>query len=1277
MPLAQSPPAGSAAPLYFVCYSRDERDLAGKVEAKLAARRRRGEIDLWRDVRNLDVWEEFTPEIQRVLASAAGAIIIISDSWSVSTYIQEHEWPTVLARASEPGFGVFLLAVHDLDSDDPLRLRTFVNDLREELLVAADDATRDRVLTRLSDLVGRHARTVSAAAGPGDGDLHAVPDDVAPPQGRAPAQPGPAPGESEAPEHPGEPGLYGLPSIPEQFVEPTESVELGELLVTEPVVALVGEGGTGKSVLAGAVTRRIAGSFPGGAIWVTVGELATSEDVRRLQAQLLERLQHTGVRPQDINHGKKLLAAALPEAGVLLVIDDVWHPWQSRAFDVQRPGTRSRILFTTRFVEALPVASVRVELRRLTAAQATTFLAALPLGAPTGPDDLAAVLDAAGGLRLALAVLAATARVEGGWPAVLGRLPGLSARFGSGDDASSAQKALWVAIDTLDPPDRRRALSLGTFPPDTTVPARVLADVWSLGPAEAEAVLDRLVAKDIAVRSGDGIVLHDHVHDFLVLQASEPTADVHLRLWELALAAGPGRWAELADRSPYLWDHLVWHACRAGLNRSTLRTLAGDLDRLAERIRRQGPAAAEAEVTAVCQATAVGADEPLHLMGRVLRHGALFRAAGHERDLTISLEAWADAVGLGHPGERRLRYGTLPVPSAQLRGSWRGHTADVWAVTPSPDGRLVATGAGDGTTRLWDAVSGEHLLTLDAAGPVGDVAFSPDGRQVAAGCADGGVRLWDTHDGGAPGLLRGDPDEVWSVCFCPDGRRLAAACASGTVSVWEVASGRRELVLEAGTPVWAVAFSPDGARVAGAGRDGVVRSWDAVTGAPLGSLVGHTDQVRALAFTRDGSRLASCGDDGTVRIWQPDATEPLHVMAGHGEAVWGVAFDRSGSLLASAGFDGTAQLWDVATGGRLAVLEGHSNAVHDVAFLPGREQVVTCGADTTARIWDVTDLADLGDGPAAPSPRPGRAYGVVVSHDRNLIATAHADGRAVLCDAADGGRASDLVGHTAPAWGVQFSPDDTRLASTSWDGTVRVWDVGTRSELLVLTGHRAQVWDVAYSPDGHLLATAGEDGTVRLWNADTGEAGPVLAGHTRQVRAVEVCPDGRVLASVGDDGTVRLWDLTTATPLRTLTGHRSQVWDVTFASDGRTVVSSGEDGTVRLWEVASGEAIGTLTGPGGPVYHLALAPDGRHLASGSSDGAARIWHLGTGECVLTLALACTGPVAWIATGLDTGLDNGLATGLAVGAGGHWAVVNLPPLDPDHRGPDHRLATSGW
>ncbi|KAK0741384.1 WD40-repeat-containing domain protein, partial [Schizothecium vesticola] len=72
----------------------------------------------------------------------------------------------------------------------------------------------------------------------------------------------------------------------------------------------------------------------------------------------------------------------------------------------------------------------------------------------------------------------------------------------------------------------------------------------------------------------------------------------------------------------------------------------------------------------------------------------------------------------------------------------------VYAVAFSPNGRVVASGSGDDTIRLWDAVTGASQQALEGHSDwVNGVAFSADGGLVASGSFDRTIRLWDTATG--------------------------------------------------------------------------------------------------------------------------------------------------------------------------------------------------------------------------------------------------------------------------------------------------------------------------------------------------------------------------------------------------------------------------------------------------------------------------------------------------------------------------------------------------
>ena len=83
------------------------------------------------------------------------------------------------------------------------------------------------------------------------------------------------------------------------------------------------------------------------------------------------------------------------------------------------------------------------------------------------------------------------------------------------------------------------------------------------------------------------------------------------------------------------------------------------------------------------------------------------------------------------------------VETGKIIRRYTGHTALVWSLDLSPDGKYILSGSNNGEVILWDFSTGEELYRLNAhTQPVLSVTFSPDGKYAYAVSTDGILSKW-------------------------------------------------------------------------------------------------------------------------------------------------------------------------------------------------------------------------------------------------------------------------------------------------------------------------------------------------------------------------------------------------------------------------------------------------------------------------------------------------------------------------------------------------------
>ena len=353
----------------------------------------------------------------------------------------------------------------------------------------------------------------------------------------------------------------------------------------------------------------------------------------------------------------------------------------------------------------------------------------------------------------------------------------------------------------------------------------------------------------------------------------------------------------------------------------------------------------------------------------------------YERLSKLERIRWSAKVAARYPNQS---------PVAKVADRVWEHLGSVSGLAFSPDSRLALTGSWK-EARLYDVETGKQLNLWKHKRPsyVIAVAFSPDGKTAATGAGDGTTRLWNVESGE---MLRqwGHWKDVEDLDFSPDGRYVATTAADRTAKLWDTESGEKVFEMSHKATVLPLDFTPDGTRLMTGSMDNMARLWDLKTGNAQFEWK-HDGQVGALDVSPDGKYGLTGAADGTARLVDLESGDETHIWK-HKGTVYDVHFSPDSKYAVTAGADKVARMWDVETK-KLVHTFQHDSLVAKSVFSPDGHYVMTGASDNKARLW-VVESGKM----AAEWVHGDGVRSIVFSKDGRLVLTGSFDKTARLFD---------------------------------------------------------------------------------------------------------------------------------------------------------------------------------------------------------------------------------------------------------------------------------------
>ncbi len=538
------------------------------------------------------------------------------------------------------------------------------------------------------------------------------------------------------------------------------------------------------------------------------------------------------------------------------------------------------------------------------------------------------------------------------------------------------------------------------------------------------------------------------------------------------------------------------------------------------------------------------------------------------------------------------------------------------------------------------------------------IQFSEDGKLIYTTTIDGSTKIWDAVTGHLFHTINGNPSFIVPFTLDPRSKISAIGGEDFLAQIWDLRNGEQVKVLPGDYSLsLQFAISPDGSTFLYGDETGVIEAKSLLNGQLLATKKRHAKEVLKIAYSNNGKYIYSLGEKDTLKVWQAQNWELVAQIGGLKIDDLNVHFLNKNVQIVFGARSGKVYLWDFLTQ-KIQNLEGHQSPLMNLNTSGNSQYVLSNDEEYTARLWDLKNkelvftIQDSGLISTQVSKNGqymigGFENGILKcwnTQNQQLLWTQQAhdtelnllqfspDGQYLISGSANeegsnavflwevksGRQVQKFDGFSKMVESLAIAPNQRYLIAGRSDGRIQIWDHGSGQLLQSIPAHKGAIKSINISTDGRQFISAGDDLDVKIWDLSNFKLLQVLKGPENRIRSVQFSPDQQVLMSIGGDQQAFVWDLKNKETFR-IGNPRSSYRSFEFSPDSKLVITTSFDGVAQIWDLQNKVLLRSLSHSASPLKAAVFSQSGRMAITVSGDGTTKYWDLSSGRVVKTMA----------------------------------------------------------